>query len=378
MVLVNHYSSASAAASDQAKQAEIMARYRPIAPKPAPASALTEESPRINESEYLRAMWPQLQARPTRTRKRGRTAFSPPPSSLFKRYTRPFPFNFPPPPAQQPPPPPPNFRSLVSTICVQGVPCYPSLHHFQTSTSILSQLTHQIKPPSPQNLVTLSLLPCTPEHRSCMDSRDQELERIIDLNKMAPTEVPEERNLILQLQVPYPSSNLVTPQAIRPVGSIITVSSISEKPTGNGDPLQLQLQPPKSRKQVLDELEAEKNPAIITDSNNKVKMANSAYKEMVGQPECLWLDSMAADDACKRICGTVGLHFIDREVIPSLDSNGFTCWANIEWSVDGVKNSITAFCQGIRLVCEVKDYLFLWKFHTHTQDSLSLQNVFRI
>jgi len=72
-----------------AKTAEIMARYRPIAPKPE-ASGTRSGSPSspensnalpqsISKSPYLRNIWPQLQARPTRTRKRGRYALAPPP-----------------------------------------------------------------------------------------------------------------------------------------------------------------------------------------------------------------------------------------------------------------------------------------------------------
>ncbi|RVW56106.1 hypothetical protein CK203_080798 [Vitis vinifera] len=64
-----------------AKTAEIMSRYRPIAPKPEPPVNPMFERPsmsqKMRESPYLRNLWPQLQARPTRSRKRGRPGFSP-------------------------------------------------------------------------------------------------------------------------------------------------------------------------------------------------------------------------------------------------------------------------------------------------------------
>ncbi|EPS65028.1 hypothetical protein M569_09753, partial [Genlisea aurea] len=60
------------------KTAEIMSRYRPIAPKPE-APAAGEDSAGglpngISKSPYLRNVWAHLQARPTRTRKRNRSA----------------------------------------------------------------------------------------------------------------------------------------------------------------------------------------------------------------------------------------------------------------------------------------------------------------
>ncbi|EYU36389.1 hypothetical protein MIMGU_mgv1a014853mg [Erythranthe guttata] len=69
-----------------ARTAEIMSRYRPIAPKPeSPATGSAAENDSsavpsgIRKSPYLRNVWAHLQARPTRTRKRGRAAaFSPP------------------------------------------------------------------------------------------------------------------------------------------------------------------------------------------------------------------------------------------------------------------------------------------------------------
>ncbi|KAL0322988.1 UNVERIFIED_CONTAM: hypothetical protein Sangu_1918100 [Sesamum angustifolium] len=71
-----------------ARTAEIMSRYRPIAPKPeapSPNSAAENDNSAlpngIRKSPYLRNVWAHLQARPTRTRKRGRTAAFPPPRS---------------------------------------------------------------------------------------------------------------------------------------------------------------------------------------------------------------------------------------------------------------------------------------------------------
>ncbi|GJR67788.1 hypothetical protein Tco_0013853 [Tanacetum coccineum] len=103
-------------------------------------------------------------------------------------------------------------------------------------------------------------------------------------------------------------------------------------------------------------------PGFVSDSKNNVRLVNSAYKEMVGQPECSWLDSMVA---CKTICGQVVLSFSDQDSMVS-SSSGFSCWATIEWVGvnNGNKNSVNAFGEAMRISCESKDYKFAWRFHT--------------
>ncbi|MBA0747254.1 hypothetical protein Gogos_004182 [Gossypium gossypioides] len=295
-----------------AKTAEIMSRYRPIAPKPEvlPENSIDESSAmsqKMRQSPYLRNLWPQLQARPSRNRKRGRgTGLSPPPpttTALKRARTQYFLGLSPPPP---PPPPPP--------------------------------------PSSTTSLVTLPLLPCL---------------------KVAAHEIPEEKDFLKQLQgLPVlPTSSLITPQPIRPVGSTIIVGCINEAPAPAAP-----LQAPKKPEEVEDDIESESMPTIISDSNNKVRLANSAYKAMVGQPECPWLDSMVKGSECKRICGEVMLNLSNSRV--PVKSKGFSCWVRIEWGNEGNNNnnkgSITAFCDVVRLSCQSKDYLFTWRFHIPT------------
>jgi hypothetical protein len=189
----------------------------------------------------------------------------------------------------------------------------------------------------------------------------EETQKVIDLNILA--EIPEEDDLLQQLQAPPTTgsiNNVIAPQPIRPVGSSISVGSINEDRS---------LTPAVQKKpeEVEEEVESEALPAVISDSNNKVRMANSAYKEMVGQPECSWLDSMVASSS-KRISGEVMLHLSDSSV-PVSSSNGFSCWVRIEWGSEGKKSSINAFCDVIRLSCESKNYLFTWRFHTHTREA---------
>ncbi|KAL4284961.1 hypothetical protein GQ457_16G015410 [Hibiscus cannabinus] len=250
--------------------AEIMSRYRPLAPKPEVPANSTDEKSALSQkmkqcqSPYLRNLWPQLQARPTRTQKRGRATLSPPESK--DPYSKPF-------------------------------------------------FTYSWKP----------------LFASC--------------SKVLPS----------------------LPQPIRPVGSSIFVGCINEEPGMNPPPMQV----PKKPEEIEDDVEAEALPAVISDSNNKVRLVNSAYNELVGQPECPWLDSMVKGTERRSIsnaCGEVTLNLFDL-VLP-LNSNGFSCWVRIEWGKEGNnKGSITTFCDVVRLSCQSKDYLFTWRFHIHNSEA---------
>lgn len=154
------------------------------------------------------------------------------------------------------------------------------------------------------------------------------------------------------------------PQPVRPVGSSISVGPINE------DQASLIPMALKKREEVKEEAESEALLAVVSDSNNKVRLANSAYREMVGQPECKWLESMVTcdrrylGDACKRICGEVMIRFSGAGSGVPLSSNGFSCWVMIEWGSKGKNSLVHAFSEVIRLACESKDYLFAWRFHT--------------
>lgn len=363
--------------SNTAKTAEIMSRYRPIAPKPETSSDAKSESPsisqKIRQSPYLRNLWPHLQARPTRTRKRGRAAISPP---FFKRpRTHVLGFSS-----------PCHLTSHTKNLTLRGFA--PGALPQLSVPNLVAVNSGLEKPATTPSLVTLPLLACptsipivanqsaAPELDGLMKSYGEE--KVIDLN--AAAEIPEEKDLLQQLQgVPRPSgsTNVIAPQPIRPVGSSICVGCISEDPNLTSA-AQFHTKKPE---EVEDEVELETLPAVISDSNNKVRMANSAYKEMVGQPECSWLDSMVGSDGrsvgncSKRIGGEVMLRLSDSGVPAS--SNGFSCCVRIEWGgAEGKKSSVDAFCDVIRLSCESKDYLFTWRFHTHSREaSRSSRNV---
>ncbi|GLT77382.1 hypothetical protein SLA2020_489760 [Shorea laevis] len=125
-------------------------------------------------------------------------------------------------------------------------------------------------------------------------------------------ELAEEKDLLLQLRGPTPSSSVIAPQPIRSVGSSISVRCISKDPG-----LTLPVQFTKRLEEVEEEVESDTLPAVISDFNNKVRLANSAYKEMIGRPECPWLNYMVTTDgkmgrhSCNRISGEIMLHLSD-------------------------------------------------------------------
>ncbi|XP_015900487.3 uncharacterized protein LOC107433685 [Ziziphus jujuba] len=349
--------------SNTAKTAEIMSRYRPIAPKPEqptnPSDDNSSVSQKIRESPYLRNLWPQLQARPTRTRKRGRAAISPP--TLKRQRSHVLGLS-----------PPCHVTASANNLSLQG------FARRRPQLPIPNSVAEATAPTS--NLVTLPLLPPNSVPIGANQAVLQELdllkpcreENLLDLNTSF-AEIPEEKDLLGKLQE-SPSTNtfnVIAPQPVRPVGSSIRVGRISEDPN-----LALATKGcrPKKPEEVEEEVESESLPVVISDSNNKVRMVNSAYKEMVGQPECSWLDSMVnssdgkvGGSSCKRISGEVVLQLCDSRM--PISSNGFSCWVRIEWGSERNKNSVNAFCDVIRLSCESKDYLFTWRFHTHTREA---------
>ncbi|XAR61974.1 hypothetical protein NMG60_11016537 [Bertholletia excelsa] len=308
-----------------AKTAEILSRYRPIAPKPETPSNPMSETPseleKIKQSPDMHDACTSSRAPPTRTRKRGRQAILPPSLPGKKPKAQLF----------------PAFNAGVLPLLSfgGGVSDKPTL-------SLLSFPTYPIRTHKPAK---------TPEG----------VKSIIDLNKLVDT--PEEKDFLQLLQRPG-SVGVIVPQPVRPVGSSIRVGRINED-RNSLTPVKL-----KKREEVEEEVESEALPAVVSDSSNKVRLANSAYKEMVGQPECTWLESMVTcdrrylGDACKRICGEVMIRFSGAGSGVPVSSNRFSCWVTIEWGSKGKNSSVHAFSEVIRLACESKDYLFAWRFHT--------------
>ncbi|GLU15946.1 hypothetical protein SLE2022_323970 [Rubroshorea leprosula] len=319
--------------SNTAKTAEIMSRYRPIAPKPEVPDKLMNNdkssmSQKIKQSPYLRNLWQQLQARPTRTRKRG-FAHGLPRLSI-------------------------SVPNLAATVTGSG-------GGLDTTRATSSLVTLPLPPCSPA--VPVAKQATAPE-LNCLESPGEGNK--IDLNRVV--ELPEEKDLLLQLRGPTLSSSVIAPQPVRPVGSSISVRCISEDPG-----LTLHVQFTERPEEEEEEVESDTLPAVISDSNNKERLANSAYKEIIGQSECPWLNSMVTTDgkmgrhSRDRISREIMLHLSDSRV--PVSSNGFSCWVRIKWRSKGNKHSINTFCDAIKLSCQSRDYLFTGRFHTDCREA---------
>ncbi|CAD5191505.1 uncharacterized protein LOC135680695 [Musa acuminata AAA Group] len=289
---------------DMAKTHAIMARFRPIAPKPSlPRPQLAEGTcQKVTSAGALRLRAP----RSCRARKRGRAELAPNPN---KRQ-----------------------RSILPVLAAAGPqaqlsPTYPTFVPFTCQKSAC-------------DIPTLTVLPLSPEAK-------------------ADAAVLVEQDLLQKLQEP----RVIVPQPVRPVGSSISVGSICH------DASAVPAVPVSKRpEEVEEEVESDELPAVVSDSQNRVRLANSAYKEMVGQPECPWLDSMILSgrgmlpmkSLPRRISGEVMLDVKDSSVPKT--SSGFSCKVKIEWACNGRKNLVNVPCNVIRLFCQSRDYLFAWRF----------------
>ncbi|CAD6223324.1 unnamed protein product [Miscanthus lutarioriparius] len=301
------------------KANEILARFRPIAPKPTLAAAAAVASPVAQAATEgvvaANRVLCHLQSRPCRARKHGRPNVVPvsPPKSGSGAHS-------------------PAKRKRAATP-------YPPLRCAAATGAHASAVV-----PVSARLPLPSLPPASAGAE--------------DLAKVAAEgrDVPVERDLLRKLLEP----KVISPRAVRPVCSAIHVGCIHRTDAT------CTAAASKTAVQVEAELEVDALPAVVSDSSNRVRLVNDAYKEMVGQPECPWLDAVAATS--RRISGEVALVVADQSSLPET-YGAFTCTAKIEWEDDGKVTSTAVPCDVSRLHCESRDYLFTWRFRTADADA---------
>ena len=115
---------------------------------------------------------------------------------------------------------------------------------------------------------------------------------------------PVERDLISKLQVP----KVIRPHPARPVRTIICIDCSNIVVDATTSVLEVAMSN-KTPREVEVELELpDALPAIVAGyNNNRVYLANDAYKAMVGQPICPWLDSLPGAGPSRWINGEVVL-----------------------------------------------------------------------
>lgn len=353
---------------DVAKTHEIMARFRPIAPKPAmpPQTPLHDVPSGLHQHQHHHHHQPcamsaaaaaalQLRGRACRARKRGRPGLVPLP--MAKRQKPFYPLL-------------PSTATDAIATTTSAAHRHPPLVPNGTQTAAGVQFGLRVPGSGSSGLASgFSLAPCSAaiSQKLAKSSGDH---LTLSLLPCSPPEVkrdvPVEQDLLQKLQEP----KVIAPTPVRPVASTITVLSITPDATAvPPSPI-----PPKPEV-VEEEVESETLPAVVSDSRNRVRLANSAYKEMVGQPECPWLDSIGSDvhgmkvrlamkpERPQRIAGAVRLD-VAESAMPN-SASGFSCQVKIEWACNGRKNYINAPCTVSRLYCESRDYLFTWRFHTN-------------
>ncbi|CAN6300228.1 unnamed protein product [Urochloa humidicola] len=165
---------------------------------------------------------------------------------------------------------------------------------------------------------------------------------------------PIEHDLISKLQVP----KVIKPLPTRPKRSIIRIDSTN-----------LPVEIPVSKKtvrEVKEEMELPHVlPAIVSGrNNNRVHLTNDAYKEMVEQPVCLWLDSLPGAGTSRRINGEVFLHVRTFDTVSCLPIGrcAFPCTARISWDREDAIALLKVPCAVERLSDNPDDYSFIWRF----------------
>lgn len=152
---------------------------------------------------------------------------------------------------------------------------------------------------------------------------------------------------------------MIAPQPVRAVGSTIYLESISSSDVhaaSLGETLEL----------AQERLEKGDMPSVITDIRHRVRWVNTAYKRMLGQPECLWLAStMGCNNdedprAQARLAGEVSL--VCDSIQPPAEPAVFLCGVRIQWSNQGEHSTMSVPAEVVRLYDATSGCMRLWRF----------------
>lgn len=207
----------------------------------------------------------------------------------------------------------------------------------------------------PKPLATFSLHKHQPQPGLKLDNSSSRATLWGFVKKFTPA--PQDKDMMDSPHSTKKAAMVIMPQALRPVGSTVLVECITDT-NSQACPLC------GSMEEIEEQLEADNCPALISDFNNRVRWANSAYKQMVGQPECSWLESPAAGNAhaakVMRINGEIVL-ILQRFQLPQ-SATAFSCRVKIQWTNGGEKSSMTLPCDVTRSDGDSKDCFYAWKF----------------
>eukprot|EP00850_Spirogloea_muscicola_P024583 SM001101S18850 [mRNA] locus=s1101:767:1506:- [translate_table: standard] len=107
---------------------------------------------------------------------------------------------------------------------------------------------------------------------------------------------------------PSPSPAVISPYPVRLIESTVCIKSLRPLVEGGGSGCPVR-GPFSAVQRHFEEWPA---PALLTDTSHRVRWVNTAYKKMVGQPECSWL-AAAVGSGCggERLAGEVTMLGLD-------------------------------------------------------------------
>jgi hypothetical protein len=172
--------------------------------------------------------------------------------------------------------------------------------------------------------------------------------------------VPQERDLLSMLQAR--NKGIIAPHVVRPLCTNVCIDSSNI--VGPRSVAAAVAMSKKTAREVEAEIERDVWPAIVSDPHDRVLLVNDAYKAMVGQPVCVWLDALPGTGTSRRINGEVVLNvqnFSPGSRLPN-DGGAFPCTSRISWELDGAIASLTVPCIVERLIGNSGNYRSIWRF----------------
>ncbi|KAH7439450.1 hypothetical protein KP509_04G061300 [Ceratopteris richardii] len=151
-------------------------------------------------------------------------------------------------------------------------------------------------------------------------------------------------------------TRIIVPEPRRPVCSVISVETITAISNAK---LELKY----SSEHVESQLEASNLPGLIADLLNVVRWVNTAYKAMVGQPECPWL--MSTVHSCSpTIAGAV---LLSSNVDIPTSASSFSGKVNVKWTrrSSGHRTSMTLPCDVTAFGTEHSRRMLGWQIDIH-------------
>lgn len=204
-----------------------------------------------------------------------------------------------------------------------------------------------------------SFLPSCEEHLRRLSLEGSSASAWVPPPEVRPS-FPVERDFISKFQVP----KVIRPRPSRPLRTSICIDCSNIFDTANSAVGVVM-----SKKTVMEVVTEMENPhglpTIVSGyNNNRVHITNDAYKAMVGQLICPWLDFVPGVGTSRRINGEVVLSVRSFSVVPRLSSLrcAFPCTARISWEREDATASLTVPCTVEHLPENPLDYRFIWKF----------------